>query len=815
VKSTLVLVVATLAVAVGLGFALPAVATAAPPAGTLRVTLAAPDGVPANVVLAGIGGATKTRQLIAKPRAGASVTAVLSVPIGGYLVDAPRFTVDGVGYVARPLGPQLAVVAGREVTLNVTYVAEGGATALHATAVGPTGVSLAWNAPTGSRFFLRRSTGTNSIVSRLLGTYVPTVGATAVDKGLKPGVRYTYSLYTQVGTRFYGPLTITVSTAAPAGSTDATFVAAPSTLLASAADVVSATPTGVGVRVRLQDRVATPLLGAGVTLPVSGALAGGYLGVVSAVSADGRTVDLTPGALSDAFDYYELNVPSFTVGDVPQAAPAVVAKSAVAPAVRKPLDPEAPAPHAKALAVTSDCKGTVGAQITFNPQMSLGGHFATKLDKYSFLGKDVPTGASVDMALTATVTGAAKIKSSVGGTCKIEFGKLTKTFSAGPVPLALTFTPSASITLGGSVEVDNIGLTATGGFQVAGTMTLKNGPSFTGKTIVDATPLTPSAKANGPIAFKVGGELLVGPGVTSENAGVTAGVSGQLNPIDGLLEPYFPPNDARYNACAKITAKLTLGLALSAKAWLGKWSFTDKITTDALQGSFPYPKSPYLLPTGCAALPPAESKDTLLGPGVTKVDDVTVGSPGQWGHVDGFVPGQKTWVLSTGQIADAIGAPSAFANTDLGLPGDDELTAFAGHPTYDAASYQVTLVPTGSTLHVRYVFASEEYPEYVGSAFNDVMAVRVNGKNCATVPGTADPVAVNTVNAVTNSAYFVDNAQGANGYATSMDGLTVPLTCSVPVTPGQAVTVQIAVADTSDRIYDSAVALVDGGIWTD
>ena len=124
-------------------------------------------------------------------------------------------------------------------------------------------------------------------------------------------------------------------------------------------------------------------------------------------------------------------------------------------------------------------------------------------------------------------------------------------------------------------------------------------------------------------------------------------------------------------------------------------------------------------------------------------------------------------------------------------------------------------MPAASTLHIRYVFASEEYPEFVGSAYNDVMAVYVNGKNCAYVPGTTTPVSINTVNAGENSAYYVDNAAGAAGYSTTMDGLTVPLTCSVPVTPGVPVTVRIAVADTSDGIYDSAVALVDGGIWTD
>jgi hypothetical protein len=91
----------------------------------------------------------------------------------------------------------------------------------------------------------------------------------------------------------------------------------------------------------------------------------------------------------------------------------------------------------------------------------------------------------------------------------------------------------------------------------------------------------------------------------------------------------------------------------------------------------------------------------------------------------------------------------------------------------------------------------------------------VDGKNCATVPGTTQAVAVNTINAKTNNTYYVDNATGAAGYSTTVDGLTVPLTCDVPVTPGKAVIVQIAVADTSGHVYDSAVALVDGRTWTD
>jgi hypothetical protein len=48
-----------------------------------------------------------------------------------------------------------------------------------------------------------------------------------------------------------------------------------------------------------------------------------------------------------------------------------------------------------------------------------------------------------------------------------------------------------------------------------------------------------------------------------------------------------------------------------------------------------------------------------------------------------------------------------------------------------------------------------------------------------------------------------------------MDGLTVPLEWRVPVAPGEQVTVRIAVADASDSIYDSAVALLDGGMYSE
>ncbi len=754
--------------------------------------------MPATVTLAG-----KSRLVATKPPEGTSTTVVLAPPAGLYTVQARTLIFNGVRYVGRASAPLVATRSGTKSTVTVSYSADGAARDLRATTMTATGVSLAWKAPAGSRFVLRRTTGRTPAGLTSLGTGVPVKGTTAVDSGLKAGRQYTYSLFTSLRGRWYGPLTVT---AGPASATDAAkYVANPATLLAQPADLVSAAPTGSGVRAVLQSGVAAPVIGAAVVLPVSPPLPGGFLGVVTAVSADGRTLSLRAGSLIDAFDHYELAVTEFSAAADGEATPT-----------------PAPAPKAKAAAATkalsATCEGgSAGDQVTFSPDLKLGGHFATKVDKYSFLGADVPTGASVDMGLSVTLNGPATVKVSGNRKCKVGLPTIFKPISVSPVPLSVSFSASAEINAGGSMEVSNVGLSAVAGFEIKGSMSVKNGPSFTGKRVLEASPLTPQVTANGTIGLKAGGELIVGPGAGTKEAGVIAGIGGGLYPVDATFGPVFNPTDSRYNACLEAKVAMSAGLYLTVKAFLDKWSFSEKVTLDALQGSQPYAGSPHYLPKDCKAMAPEPGgpKDSLLGDGVDKVEDTTAGGTEQWGHVDGFVPGKKTWVLSTGRMADALGDPAKFASSNLGREGDAELTAFAGHPTFDAASYQVKLVPQGSTLHVRYVFASEEYPEYVNSSYNDVMAVRVDGKNCALVPGTTRPVSVNTINAGENTAYYVDNSDGAAGYATSMDGLTKPLTCSVPVTPGQEVTVQIAVADSADYVYDSAIALVDGGIWAD
>ena len=145
------------------------------------------------------------------------------------------------------------------------------------------------------------------------------------------------------------------------------------------------------------------------------------------------------------------------------------------------------------------------------------------------------------------------------------------------------------------------------------------------------------------------------------------------------------------------------------------------------------------------------------------------------------------------------------------MSNDPQLDAIvAPDPTFDATVLEFDLTTTASTINIRYVFASEEYNEYVGSSFNDVFAFFVNGVNCARIG--AEPISVNTVNAGHNGASFVDNTAG--GRAIEFDGLTVVLTCSAQVTPNVPNRVKLAIADVSDPVWDAAVFIAAGGITT-
>lgn len=203
----------------------------------------------------------------------------------------------------------------------------------------------------------------------------------------------------------------------------------------------------------------------------------------------------------------------------------------------------------------------------------------------------------------------------------------------------------------------------------------------------------------------------------------------------------------------------------------------------------------------------------IAGPGVTIANARFVGdalASGTFVNAQADVGFPNGVVLSTGRVTDLDG-PNQFdsTSTDFGLPGDAALDALvAPGLTQDAVILEFDVTPASGTIAIGYVFGSEEYNEFVDSQFNDVVAIFVNGVNCANVRGL--PVSVNSVNAGINADLFVDNSLGARD--TELDGLTQPLECVAAVIPGVQNRVRIAIADTADGIYDAAVFLAAGGI---
>jgi hypothetical protein len=168
-------------------------------------------------------------------------------------------------------------------------------------------------------------------------------------------------------------------------------------------------------------------------------------------------------------------------------------------------------------------------------------------------------------------------------------------------------------------------------------------------------------------------------------------------------------------------------------------------------------------------------------------------------------------VLSTGNIADATGANTTESSgATLGTPGQPALDAIvAPFVTHDASVIEFDVVTESPTFAIRYVFASEEYTEFVDSEFNDVFAFFVNGANIAITPGSNQPVTINTVNHLRNQGLYRDNHGGTE---TQFDGYTTPLLAVAVVEPGTTNHIRIAIADTSDGQLDSAVFIAQGGI---
>lgn len=203
----------------------------------------------------------------------------------------------------------------------------------------------------------------------------------------------------------------------------------------------------------------------------------------------------------------------------------------------------------------------------------------------------------------------------------------------------------------------------------------------------------------------------------------------------------------------------------------------------------------------------------------------------------------KGLLMTTGSITDVIGPNQNTGITQLNTTsGDPDLDPIvAPQSTNDVCVVEFDLTPLGDTLTFNYAFGSDEYPEYVCSNFNDVFGFFItgpnpngapyNGKNIATIPNTTIPVAINSVNngqvgssgssgnctSLGYTQYYTDNCNcsglinpisspfDTDSSYIEYDGITNGLFVKENVVPCQTYHLKLAIADVSDRAFDSGV----------
>ncbi|NBW71258.1 MAG: PKD domain-containing protein [Flavobacteriia bacterium] len=229
--------------------------------------------------------------------------------------------------------------------------------------------------------------------------------------------------------------------------------------------------------------------------------------------------------------------------------------------------------------------------------------------------------------------------------------------------------------------------------------------------------------------------------------------------------------------------------------------------------------------------------NVLLGMGVTASNITINGNPvtanAAQGNVASFTNTNPAFPISSGLLlttGNSIAAqgPNNSTNLSNNLPAtasvasDPHLNILAAGTVTNGVVLEFDFIPTGDTLNFRYLFGSEEYPEFSPSTFNDAfglflwgpgitgpyaLAGYANGANIATIPG-GIPVTINNVGDASNTQYYVFNDNGSTyGNAIQYDGTTVLLTAAASVQCNQTYHIKLAISNVSDQAYDSGVFL--------
>ena len=225
----------------------------------------------------------------------------------------------------------------------------------------------------------------------------------------------------------------------------------------------------------------------------------------------------------------------------------------------------------------------------------------------------------------------------------------------------------------------------------------------------------------------------------------------------------------------------------------------------------------------------SDMAETIFGEGVTVVGASYTGdniSSAIYSDPNGFstnvLPSETGVILSTGQAASFTTQNATQSNvstqTSTNTSGENnnaDFNAVAGQPTFDAAYMDVSFTTEADFITMQFTFASEEYPEYTSSIYNDVVAVWINGTFVPMAVGNGN-TSVTNVNEQNTLNLYNDNT--GDQFNTEMDGFTVTMSLTIPVVPTtdpgspQVNTIRIGIADASDSAWDSNVLIAGDSI---
>jgi gliding motility-associated-like protein len=235
-------------------------------------------------------------------------------------------------------------------------------------------------------------------------------------------------------------------------------------------------------------------------------------------------------------------------------------------------------------------------------------------------------------------------------------------------------------------------------------------------------------------------------------------------------------------------------------------------------------------------------QNVLMGFGVTasniSLNGVPFSANNVYPNVTYFNAGTTSFPIQSGVLlttGNGIGAKgpnntgSSTANTPPtpSVATDPHLNAIIPGATplpTNGVVLEFDFIPAGDTISFKYMFGSDEYPEFANSSFNDAFGFFLwgpgisgpyvltgypnGGQTLAVIPGTTTPVTINTVNPTQNPTFYVNNQNGvAYGSAIQYDGTTVLLTANASVQCGQTYHIKLAICNVSDQSYDSGVFL--------